>query len=58
MKEYYVYELWNPMYGKSAVKGRRWYHNGINQYYLYEADDKIISLNLIRGRLIRSSSSF
>jgi len=51
MKEYYVYELWNPMYGKSAVKGRRWYHNNITQYYLFETDDRIKSLNLIKGRL-------
>lgn len=41
----------NPMYGKSAVKGRKWYHNNITQYYLFETDDRIKSLNLIKGRL-------
>ena len=41
----------NPMYGQSAVRGRQWYHDNHNQYYLFPDDVKITELNLIRGRI-------
>lgn len=44
----------NPMYGKSAVKGRKWYHNGIETFYLYPDDPD--TKGLIPGRLPRLSN--
>lgn len=41
----------NPMFGKSAVKGRKWYHDGENQFYLFDNDPKIIDMDLQHGRL-------
>ena len=41
----------NPMFGKSAVKGRKWYHNGVTQFYLFENDSTIIDQNLQPGRI-------
>lgn len=41
----------NPMFGKSAVKGRKWYHDGATQFYLFNDDPKIVNLNLHLGRL-------
>ena len=40
----------NPMYGKSAVKGRKWYNNGIKTFYLFPDDPLILELNLVLGR--------
>jgi group I intron endonuclease len=39
----------NPMYGKSAVKGRKWYNDGTRTFYLYPDDTKVKNLKL--GRL-------
>jgi len=44
----------NPMYGKSAVIGRKWFNDGTKTFYLYP-DDPLI-LNLIVGRLKKPSS--
>jgi len=44
----------NPMYGKSAVLGRKWYHDNLIQYYLFPDDPLITSNNLINGRLKKS----
>lgn len=41
----------NPMFGKSAVKGRKWYHDDTTQYYLFDDDSKIAELKLTKGRL-------
>lgn len=41
----------NPMYGKSAVKGRKWYHNNITQFYLFPDNPLISNMSLIPGRL-------
>ena len=41
----------NPMFGKSAVKGRKWYHDGATQFYLFDDDPKIVFLSLHPGRL-------
>jgi len=39
----------NPMFGKSAVAGRKWYNDGIKTYYLFPNDPAIETL--IAGRL-------
>lgn len=44
----------NPMYGKSAVKGRKWYHDGTKTYYLFPNDPNTV--NLIPGRLPKLSN--
>lgn len=44
----------NPMFGKSAVAGRKWYNNGIKTFYLFPDDPATKSLNL--GRLKKPSS--
>lgn len=44
----------NPMFGKSAVAGRKWYNDGINTYYLFPNDPATTTLNL--GRLKKPSS--
>lgn len=46
----------NPMFGKSAVKGRKWFNNGTNTFYLFPDDSKILELSLIRGRLPTQAS--
>lgn len=38
----------NPMYGKSAIKGRKWYNDGEKEFLLYSKDTKP---EFIRGRL-------
>lgn len=42
----------NPMYGRSAVKGRKWFHNGEETFYLFPNDDRIAEQNLIPGRIL------
>lgn len=44
----------NPMFGKSAVAGRKWYNDGIKTYYLFPDDPATTTLSL--GRLKKSSS--
>lgn len=44
----------NPMFGKSAVAGRKWYNDGIKTYYLFPNDTATTTLNL--GRLKKPSS--
>lgn len=44
----------NPMYGKSAVAGRKWYNDGVKTYYLYPTDPA--TSKLIVGRLRKPSS--
>lgn len=44
----------NPMYGKSAVLGRKWYNDNIKTYYLFPDDPSTTTLN--QGRLKKSSS--
>lgn len=44
----------NPMYGKSAVAGRKWYHDGSKSYYLFPDDPA--TATLITGRLKKPSS--
>jgi group I intron endonuclease len=39
----------NPMYGKSAVAGRKWYNDGKHTYYLFPSDPATSNLTL--GRL-------
>lgn len=39
----------NPMFGKSAVAGRKWYNDGIKTYYLFPDDPATTTLSL--GRL-------
>lgn len=39
----------NPMYGKSAVAGRKWYHDNVRSYYLFPENSA--TANLIAGRL-------
>lgn len=39
----------NPMFGKSAVAGRKWYNDGIKTYYLFPNDPA--TETLIAGRL-------
>ena len=46
----------NPMFGKSAVKGRKWFNNEINTFYLFPNDPKISELNLKMGRLPKQAS--
>lgn len=46
----------NPMFGKSAVKGRKWFHNNVNTFYLFPDDPKISDLCLICGRLPKQAS--
>lgn len=46
----------NPMFGKSAVKGRKWFHNGKQTFYLFPDDPKIRELNLNAGRLPKQVS--
>lgn len=46
----------NPMYGKSAVKGRKWFNNGTNTFYLFPGDTKILELALIHGRIPKQVS--
>ena len=41
----------NPMFGKSAVKGRKWYNDGITTFYLFPDDPR--TKNLILGRSLR-----
>lgn len=38
----------NPMYGKSAVAGRKWYNDGTKAYLLYPDDPATDSLNVGR----------
>lgn len=45
----------NPMYGKSAVKGRKWYNDGLNTFYLFPDDP--LTKNLVLGRLPRLTNS-
>lgn len=40
----------NPMYGRSAVKGRKWYHSNTETHYLFPDDPQIEELNLKPGR--------
>lgn len=42
----------NPMHGKSAVKGRKWYNNGTTRYYLFPSDPQIAEEGLVPGRLL------
>jgi len=44
----------NPMYGKSAAAGRKWYHDGVKSYYLFPEDPA--TATLIIGRLKKPSS--
>lgn len=44
----------NPMYGKSAVAGRKWYNDGINTFYLFPSDPA--TATLLNGRLKKPSS--
>lgn len=44
----------NPMFGKSAVAGRKWYNDGNKTYYLFPNDPATITLNL--GRLKKPSA--
>ena len=44
----------NPMFGKSAVAGRKWYNDGIKTYYLFPNDPA--TEILIAGRLKKPSS--
>ena len=39
----------NPMFGKSAVAGRKWYNDGVKTYYLFPDDPA--TMTLILGRL-------
>ena len=39
----------NPMFGKSAVAGRKWYNDGLTTYYLFPTDPKVSTL--VIGRL-------
>lgn len=41
----------NPMYGKSAVKGRKWYNDGLNTFYLFPENP--LTKDLVPGRLPR-----
>ena len=41
----------NPMFGKSANRGKKWYNNGEKEIYLFEDDPKIHDENLVKGRL-------
>lgn len=43
----------NPMYGKSAVAGRKWYNDGVKVYYLFPDDPA--TATLIIGRLKKPS---
>jgi hypothetical protein len=40
----------NPMFGKSAVAGRKWYNDGIKTYYLFPNNPATLSLNLGRKK--------
>jgi group I intron endonuclease len=44
----------NPMFGKSAVAGRKWYNDNIKTYYLFPDDPA--TAGLTAGRLKKSSS--
>jgi len=44
----------NPMFGKSAVAGRKWYNDSVKTYYLFPDDPA--ALALIPGRLKKPSS--
>lgn len=44
----------NPMFGKSAVAGRKWFNDGIKTYYLFPDDPTTAILSL--GRLKKPSS--
>jgi group I intron endonuclease len=44
----------NPMFGKSAVAGRKWYHNNIKSFYLFPTDPQVPFL--ISGRLPKQVS--
>lgn len=44
----------NPMYGKSAVAGRKWYNDGSKTYYLFPDDPATETLSL--GRLPKPSA--
>lgn len=44
----------NPMFGKSAVKGRKWYHNNTETFYLFPDDPR--TPDLIPGRLPRATN--
>lgn len=44
----------NPMYGKSAVAGRKWYNDGITTYYLFPTDPA--TATLVTGRLLKPNS--
>jgi group I intron endonuclease len=44
----------NPMFGKSAVAGRKWYNDGIKTYYLFPNDTA--TKTLICGRLKKPSA--
>lgn len=43
----------NPMFGKSAVKGGKWYTNGTESKFLFETDS--VPAGFYRGRTIRRS---
>lgn len=44
----------NPMFGKSAVAGRKWYNDGVTTYYLFPSDPKVTTLNV--GRLMKAKT--
>ena len=44
----------NPMFGKSAVAGRKWYNDGVKTYYLFPDDPASTTLTL--GRLKKPSA--
>jgi len=44
----------NPMFGKSAVAGRKWYNDGVITYYLFP--DDLASTSLTLGRLKKPSA--
>ncbi len=44
----------NPMFGKSAVAGRKWYNDGINTFYLFPDDPA--TATLVTGRLKKPSA--
>lgn len=44
----------NPMFGKSAVAGRKWYNDGEKCYYLFPTDP--LTAGLFTGRLMKRAS--
>lgn len=48
----------NGMFGRSAVKGRKWFHDGVKTYYLFPNDPDILDKGLTLGRLRPNTSMF